>query len=449
MARRWQSTVYGRFPHRFRVASLSELCHGHQGIQTGPFGSQLHSKDYVSSGTPIATVEHLGENRIIHHNLPLVSDQDRDRLSKYTLRRGDILFSRVGSVDRRGLVRQAEEGWLFSGRCLRVRPNTTRIDAVYLSYFFGLSAFKEYVRSIAVGATMPSINTQLLGSVPIVYPPLSEQRAIAYVLGTFDNKIDLNRRMCETLEEMARALFKSWFVDFDPVRAKMEGRWRPGESLPGLPAELYNLFPDRLVNSELGPIPQGWGVGALDDVVDILSGGTPRTNVAEYWQGPIPWYTAKDAPSQSKVFVIETERSITSQGIANSATKILPKGTTVITARGSVGKLACLGRPMAMNQTCYGLRGKNGYSDYFTYMNIKMTLDQLLKKTHGTIFDTITRQTFRTINQIIPSLETARAFDIRADPLMDQILNNLFGSRSISALRDTLLPRLVSGQVRL
>ena len=269
MAGKWQDTVYGPFPCHFRVASLSELCDGQRGIQTGPFGSQLHSKDYVSTGTPIATVEHLGENRIIHHNLPLVSDYDRDRLSKYVLRKGDILFSRVGAVDRRGLVRKAEEGWLFSGRCLRVRPNPERIDPVYLSYFFGLWAFKEFIRSIAVGATMPSLNTHLLCSVPIVYPPLSEQRAIADVLGTLDDKIELNRRMNETLEEMARALFKSWFVDFDPVRAKVKGRWWPGESLPGLPAELYDMFPHRLVDSQLGPIPEGWTIETLGDVMDV------------------------------------------------------------------------------------------------------------------------------------------------------------------------------------
>ena len=205
-------------------------------------------------GTPIITVEHLGENRIIHNDLPYVSHYDKERLSKYILQQGDIVFSRVGSVDRRAIVTSKEDGWLFSGRCLRVRPDIKKLDPTYLSYFFGLPAFRDYISSIAVGATMPSLNTQILSEVPIHYPPLPEQRAIAHILGTLDDKIELNRRMSETLEEMARALFKSWFVEFDPVRAKMEGRWRRGWSLPGLPAEYHDLFPDRLVDQEW-PLP--------------------------------------------------------------------------------------------------------------------------------------------------------------------------------------------------
>ena len=181
-------------------------------------------------------------------------------MSKYHLKGGDIVFSRVRSVDRRALVRQEEEVWLFSGRCLRVRADPERIYPTFLSYFFGWNAFQEHIRSIAVGATMPSFNTRLLSSIVVPHPPLSEQCAIAHILGTLDDKIELNRRMNEMLEAMARALYKSWFVDFDPVRAKMEGR----DS--GLPKDIANLFPDRLVDSEMGEIPEGWENGRLGDV---------------------------------------------------------------------------------------------------------------------------------------------------------------------------------------
>ena len=137
----FRQTAYGRFPADFSEDSLANLCESKNGVQTGPFGSQLHQRDYVPVGTPIITVEHLGENRILHQDLPYVSDQDRERLNKYSLRSGDIVFSRVGSVDRRALVRRTEEGWLFSGRCLRVRPHQKKIDPAYLSYFFGLPTF--------------------------------------------------------------------------------------------------------------------------------------------------------------------------------------------------------------------------------------------------------------------------------------------------------------------
>ena len=276
------NTPYGPFPYTFLRSRLGDLCDPATGIQTGPFGSQLHQKDYVQVGTPIITVEHLGENQISHQNLPCVSEADRKRLSKYVLRNGDIVFSRVGSVDRRSLVRDEEDGWLFSGRCLRVRPNPKVIDPGYLSYFFGLSAFQEHIRSVAVGATMPSLNTKILSDVDILFPPLPEQRAIAHILGTLDDKIELNRQMNQTLEAMARAIFQDWFVDFGPVRAKMEGQD------PYMPPGLWDLFPEDLVDSELGEIPEGWEVNPLGEIIELAYGKTLRSG--ERQGGPVPVY---------------------------------------------------------------------------------------------------------------------------------------------------------------
>lgn len=257
----FQITDYGKISTDFSVDNLANLCVPENGVQTGPFGSQLHQEDYVENGIPIITVEHLAENWIRHEDVPCVSDEDYQRLSKYRLCSGDIVFSRVGSVDRRALVREDENGWLFSGRCLRVRPDQSKIDPVYLSYFFGLPAFKKHIRAIAVGATMPSLNTKLLSDVVVPYPPdLSEQRAIAAILGSLDDKIELNRQMNATLEAIARALFQSWFVDFDPVYANR------GERASSLPAEVLALFPDTFVESALGMIPEGWEIGTLGDV---------------------------------------------------------------------------------------------------------------------------------------------------------------------------------------
>ena len=218
--------------------------------------------------------------------------------------------------------------------------------------------------------------------------------------------------------------------------------------LDGMNPGIAAMFPDRFVDSELGEVPEGWGVGALDDMLELLSGGTPKTSVAEYWDGNIPWYTAKDAPPPSDVFVVETARKITQAGIENSAAKILPTGTTIITARGTVGRLACLGIPMTMNQTCYGIRGVQDYPDFFTYMNIRMTVDELQQRTHGTIFDTITRQTFKLIDTVIPPPKLADRFETVVQPIMSHILSNLHESCALTALRDALLPKLVSGEVR-
>ena len=439
-------------------------------VQTGPFGSQLHKKDYVDIGTPIITVEHLGDNRIVHSNLPRVSEKDRLRLKKYWMREGDIIFSRVGSVDRRAFVYKQEDGWLFSGRCLRVRVTNKDLNSRFLSFFLGLESVKEHIRQIAVGATMPSLNTALLSNVEIIVPPLPEQRAIAHILGTLDDKIELNRRMNETLAAMAQTVFKSWFINFDPVidnalaagnpipeaiqpRAKIRRSILNGTAerngYESLSDTIRQRFPSAFeYTEEIGYIPKGWKVGVLDDMIELLSGGTPRTSVAQYWDGNIPWYTAKDAPSLSDIFVIETERKITQAGVENSATKILPAGTTIITARGTVGRLACLGIPMAMNQTCYGIRGTDSYPDYFTYLNIRMTVAELQQRTHGTIFDTITRHTFQLVDTIIPPPKLADTFETVVQPIMNRILSNLQESRTLTAVRDTLLSKLIAGDLR-
>ena len=183
---------WGCLGMRFKTATIGDIAD----IQTGPFGSQLHNKDYVFVGTPIVTVEHLGQRKMTRQNLPCVSDADKQRLSKYTLVYGDLVFSRVGSVDRCSWVSDEEDGWMFSGRCLRVRSNNpSEIYHKYLYYFFNLESTKDFVRNVAVGATMPSINTHLLSEVPIYFPSIEEQRQIGDVLSALDDRIESNSKI--------------------------------------------------------------------------------------------------------------------------------------------------------------------------------------------------------------------------------------------------------------
>ena len=301
-------------------------------VQTGPFGSQLHNKDYALVGSPIVTVEHLGNRHFTTQNLPLVSDTDKARLSKYILSEGDIVFSRVGSVDRCSYVSDKEVGWLFSGRCLRVRCNR-EVYPLYIYYYFCLESVKQYIRNVAVGATMPSINTQIMSEIPISLPSLEEQRRIARILGAIDDKIENNRRINTNLELQAQALYKQWFVDFE---------------FPNEEGKPYKSSGGKMVDSELGPIPDGWSVIGYCDAVDIKGGGTPPTNNPEFWNGSIPFFTPKDVSSDC--FAIHTEKSITEAGLSNCNSKLYAKDTVFITARGTVGKVVMAGCSMAMNQ---------------------------------------------------------------------------------------------------
>ena len=439
---KWTETVYGMFPSAFAEAPLGSLCNDDDGIRTGPFGSQLHQRDYVAEGTPIVTVEHLGENRITYQNMPYVSDHDRERLGRYTLRKGDIVFSRVGSVDRRVLVRETEEGWLFSGRCLRVRPDLSKIDPAYLSYFFGMPAFKEHIRSIAVGATMPSLNTRILSDVPIVFPPLPEQRAIAHVLGTLDDKIELNRRMNETLEEMARALFKSWFVDFEPVRAKMDGRWRPGHSLPGLPANHYNLFPNRLVDSELGQIPEGWQVKPLGEVAEQRRDGVRPEQI-----DPVTPYIALEHMPRRR---IELGDWGSADGLASGKSRF---------RRGDIlfGKLrpyfhkvgvAPLDGVCSTDIVVISPKEDCWFGFVLGHVSSSAFVDYTDAASTGTKMPRTKWADMARYKVTLPSDSLAEASRGMTRPWTESMVSSIHESRALAVQRDALLSRLVSGEVR-
>ena len=436
-------------------------------------GYAFKSSDFADDGIPVIKIKNVKAGHFRKHQFSYVSPDFLDTRSEKIAQANDLLVSMSGNrhdgspetwVGKVALFRE-EDAYLINQRVGALRlKRTAGLDAQFASFLLSSYPYQELFISIATssGGQANLSPEQILGA-PVRHPEIGEQRAIGHILGTLDDKIELNRRMNQTLETMARALFKSWFVDFDPVHAKATLKhhhttptqggsdWsveRARAYLDRMAPNIAALFPDRFVDSELGPIPAGWGFGALEDVVELLSGGTPKTSVTQYWDGNIPWYTAKDAPSLSDVFVLETGRSITQAGVENSAAIILPTQTTIITARGTVGRLACLGRPMAMNQTCYGIRGARGYPAFFTYWNVRMTVDELRRRTHGTIFDTITRQTFKLVNSVIPPVELAGRFEKAILPVMTRILCNLNESRKLAAVRDTLLPKLLSGKVR-
>lgn len=292
------------------------------------------------------------------------------------------------------------------------------------------------------GSPIPSTTRSAVYVRDFEVPPLPEQKAIAAVLGALDDKIELNRRMNATLEAMARALFQSWFVDFDPVRAKLDDR-KP----VGLDPATASLFPATFQDSPLGYIPKGWKVGSILRQADLLSGGTPKTDVPNYWNGDVPWASAKDVSQCGDAFLVSTDRTITKQGVDESSTKIIPALATVVVARGATtGRLTMFGHAMAMNQTCYGLHSKVG-ADFALYCNARHFIERLVQGGHGSIFDTITTSTFEATDVLLAPKEVLLAFDKQVMPLFQQVHANLLQSRTLATLRDALLPKLLSGEL--
>ncbi len=469
-----QTTEYGKISASFSQASLAKLCVEKIGVQTGPFGSQLHNEDYVDIGTPIITVEHLGENRITYQNMPCVSDEDKARLSKYCLQEGDIVFSRVGSVDRRALVRQEEDGWLFSGRCLRVRVDTAKIDPVYLSYFFGLEGFKNYIKSIAVGATMPSINTKILSDVPIYFPELENQKKIGKILQELDDKIELNRQINKTLEAIAQAIFKSWFVDFEPVKAKIaaieageddEGVTRAAmraisgktdDELDKMQAEqpehygqlktTAELFPAAMQDSELGEVPVGWGFSKIGRELKTVLGGTPSTTNKSYWKnGMIAWINSGKI---NEFRITEPTAYITEEAVNNSATKLLPKGTTVLAITGAtLGQVSRIEIDTCANQSVVGVIESESIPSEYIYFWIKHNIFNIISWQSGGAQQHINKNNINNSPLLIPDSRILNSYLKIAKPIFDKVASNCFENLDLSQIRDYLLPKLLSGEL--
>jgi len=361
------------------------------------------------------------------------------------VREGDTILSTV-RPNRRSMffISAPKTDWVVSTGFAVLRPKPDLIDPRYLYTCVFDRSFTNYLVSREKGAAYPAVLPEDISNAAIKLPPLPEQRAIACILGSLDDKIEANRRMNETLEAIARALFKSWFVDFDPVRAKAEGR-EPA----GMDAETAALFPDSFEETELGEVPKGWEVKSFADTVEIIGGGTPKTSIDGYWNGDIPWFSVVDAPRESDVWVIDTEKKITLAGVENSSTRILPQGTTIISARGTVGRVALVGVPMAMNQSCYGLRGRADKKGFFTYFSTRAVVSNLLQKTHGSVFDTITRDTLKGVITVSPPSQFVREFEQSTAVLLERIRENNFEFHTLIALRDALLPKLISGTIRL
>lgn len=310
-------------------------------------------------------------------------------------------------------------------------------------YYFFLSRAKD-LAALDVGSANPTLNRNHVHPARIVWPSLEEQQEIATLLGALDDRISLLRETNATLEAIAQAMFKSWFVNFDPVCAKQEGR-----APEGMDDATAALFPNGFQESELGMVPHGWKVGSLLDIAQLLSGGTPKTDRSDYWGGEIGWASAKDVSQSDGSVLIQTERTITRRGLDESSTRMIPPLATVVVARGATtGRMVFLGRELAMNQTCYALASRIG-TPLALYCQLRRSIGLLVNAAHGSVFDTITTKTFAQSKVILPDPLLVEKFEKLIRPLFEKVVEGAATVNTLVSLRDTLLPRLISGQLRL
>jgi len=344
-------------------------------------------------------------------------------------------------------------------RSLVVKPE---FDHEFVYYW--LKANIPELERHASGSTFKELSGTALKGIRIRLPASrDEQRAIAHILGTLDDKIELNRRMNETLEAMAQALFKSWFVDFDPVVvnaikagnpisdrfAERAAHYRENPDALGLPDHILRLFPDRFVESELGPIPEGWEVKPIGDLVKCVGGATPSTRNPEYWEGGTnPFLTPRDMASLNAPIVLDTERYITDAGVERISSKKLPVGTVLLSSRAPIGYLAINEVPVSINQGIIAMVCDGEIPNYYAFFWVKNNMDVIKGKAGGTTFAEISKKNFRPIPALRPSDAILDEFANIAGSFYKQIVENAVSSGTLAKLRDTLLPKLISGELR-
>jgi type I restriction enzyme S subunit len=318
--------------------------------------------------------------------------------------------------------------------------NTIIVGADFDPFFvyYNLSVRKDEIRSAASGSAQPIMNKSTFGRLRISVPEKTRQTAIASVLGALDDKIELNRRTNETLEAMARAIFKDWFVDFGPTRAKMEGR------VPYLAPDIWSVFPDRLDDEGK---PDGWGIKRLADIcARVESGGTPARNKPDYWADPkIPWLTSGEVRAP---IILQTAQSISEIGLVNSNAKLWPSGTTVVAMYGATaGEVCLLGTAVTANQACCGLVPRT-FNREFLFVATREARTDLASKATGSAQQNLNQGIIANHLIIVPSEHIIAAYSRSTTVLFDKWIANENESRTLAATRDLLLPKLMSGEVR-
>ena len=429
MADEWMETTIG-----------SLLASDGGSVKTGPFGTTLKAKEYSTEGVPLISVGEVGYGYLrVSDKTPRAPREVVERLPEYLLETGDIVFGRKGAVDRSALVQPTQSGWFLGSDGIRLRlPKTC--DARFIAYQLQSRDIRAWLVQHATGTTMASLNQAIIERVPISLPPIGEQRAIARILGTLDDKVELNRRMNETLEAMARALFRSWFVDFDTIRGKAEGRDT------GLPKPLADLFPDSYEDSELGEIPKGWEVKPLSELCTLGRGASPRP-INDYMNGEIPWVKIADATAAGGPFLFETKERLKTAGVGKSVT--VSPGDLILSNSATCGIPMFVELHGCIHDGWLYFKNLRSISKLYLFHVLIELAEHLVHIADGSVQKNLNTELVGRQYVLVPPQAVVAAFDNQTTTLFTKMRDNGIESRTLAALRDTLLPKLISGELRI
>lgn len=412
-------------------------------------GFAFKSKDFSDKGYPVIKIKNIQNKRVTitgdTQHIPF--ELATEKLNKFRLESDDILIAMTGqgSVGRVGrlYIDKNEVAPYLNQRVGKLLPYSQYLNKDYLYYLLSSSEYEKHLFSLGTGSGQPNLSPTVIKSIKIPLPDTLTQQKIAATLRALDDKIANNKAMNQTLEKLAQRIFKSWFIDIDPVKANKEG-------LPfdGLSPEIQALFPSEFEDSDLGMIPKGWEVSTIENEVKTVGGATPSTKKEEFWDsGHLLWTTPKDLSGLTDKVLFDTSRKITEAGLKKISSGLLPVNTVLMSSRAPVGYLALAKEKMAINQGYIGMICDKNLGSHFMLLWLDFNMESIKRRAGGTTFAEISKKAFRPMPILAPRKPILDKFECQVKPLFDRIEANSRQNVSLSHIRDRLLPKLISGQI--
>ena len=404
-------------------------------IAMGPFGSNLKVEMFTDSGVPVIKGQNL-TTRYVSGEHSYVSEEKADSLRKSVAYPDDFIVTHRGTIGQVSLIRGTRfRRYVTSQSQLRFTVDGKSLDNEFLlSWFHTVRGQHELLRnSSQVGVPAIASPTSSIKDINLIRPPLSEQKAIAAVLGSLDDKIELLREQNETLEALAQTLFRRWFIDFN---------------FPDKNGNPYKDSGGKMIVSELGEIPEEWKADKLNDYISISGGGTPSTKEPSYWDGEIAWSSPKDLSARPDAFLFQTNKTITTEGLGKISSGLNPVGSLLLSSRAPIGYIAFADTPVAVNQGYIVFAPEQYLSNQFMFLWLKKYMSVVTNAANGSTFLEISKKAFKEIETIIPCEGVLQGFQSLMMPQFEKLRSNLIQIRTLTQLRNTLLPKLMKGEIR-
>ena len=384
---------------------------------------RIFYSEYVDDGVPFYRSKEIiesDEGKVIENPLYISVDKYNKIKEKFGVpQTGDMLLTSVGTIGIPYIIKKKDCFYFKDGNLTWFRDFREGLNSKYLYYWIKSSEGTGILYNTTIGSSQKALTISALKNIKISLPPRSVQDKIVEVISAYDDLIENNQKQIKLLEEAAQRLYKEWFVDL--------------------------RFPGHENTKIVDGVPEGWNICPFSSKVDIMSGGTPKTSIPDYYNGRIPFYTPKD--SDGAFFAYKTQMNITEGGLKNCNSRLYPPKTVIITARGTVGKTTILAVPMAMNQSCYALKMKENDAPYYLFFALNNEIKALQTMANGGVFNTIIGKTFDSINIQIPKDPLIYGFEETVRPFMEQIKNKLQANSKLVEARNRLLPKLMNGEV--